>query len=214
MTIARRRSATLLAAVLLVSTACSSRTTTGTETMSSVGPASTVTTATSTATTSTATATPSRSVQPERSAPSMPTAVDPVLATVDRTSADAVAMAVVTAFNTADTTVDAGPNDAAAAAISLLTADYAAGIINTPPLRSPGAQWNTWTTQGVKLTATVAALPDDRPADTASTATRIYLVTQTPITGTGNTLPAVVTIAYVGLARTTAGWSVAQVEQR
>ena len=209
MTIARRRSATLLAAVLLVSTACSSRTTTGTETMSSVGPASTVTTATSTAT-----ATPSRSVQPERSAPSMPTAVDPVLATVDRTSADAVAMAVVTAFNTADTTVDAGPNDAAAAAISLLTADYAAGIVNTPPLRSPGAQWNTWTTQGVKLTATVAALPDDRPADTASTATRIYLVTQAPTLRSGTTQPAVVTIAYVGLARTNAGWSVAQVEQR
>ncbi len=207
----RRRAATLFAAVLLVSTGCSSRTPSAT----TLSPASPAATAPGTATAlGTATATPSRTVQPERSAPVVPSSVAPALAKVDRGSVDAVAMAVVTAFNTADTTTDTGPNDAAARTISLLTADYAAAIVNTPPLRSPGAQWNTWTTQGVKLTATVAALPDDRPADTTSTATRIYLVTQTPTPRTGATLAPVVTVAYVGLRRDTTGWAVAQVEQR
>ncbi|UZJ26881.1 hypothetical protein RHODO2019_17960 (plasmid) [Rhodococcus antarcticus] len=156
----------------------------------------------------------SRSVQPERSAPPVPTAVDPALAGVDRSSIDAVATAVVTAFTTANTATDTGPNDAAARTISLLTADYAAAIITTPPLRSPGARWNTWSAQGVRLTATVEPLADDRPADTTSTATRIYLVTQTPTTRTGQVLDPVVTVAYMGLRRDTSGWAVAQVEQR
>jgi hypothetical protein len=199
----------LLAVTAAVATGCSSAQlsasegTTATTSASPTGPSTMV-----------GPPTASRSVEPERSAPSVPSSVDPALAGVDRTNIDAVAIAVVTAFNTADTTTDTGPNDAAARTISLLTADYAAAIVNTPPLRSPGAQWNTWTTQGVKLIATVAALPDDRPTDTTSTATRIYLVTQTPTARTGATLAPVVTVAYVGLRRDTTGWAVAQVEQR
>jgi hypothetical protein len=209
MTTPRHRAAALLAAVVLVSTGCSSRTPTATAT--TLGLASSGATAPGTAT---VTATPSRTVQPERSAPSVPSSVAPALALVDRSSIDAVATTVVAAFNTADTATDTGPNDAAARTISLLTADYAAAVINTPPQRSPGAQWNTWTTQGVHLAATVKPLPDDRPADTTSTATRIYLVTQTPTTATGQVLAPVVTVAYVGLRKDTAGWAVAQVEQR
>jgi hypothetical protein len=153
-------------------------------------------------------------VQPERRAPVVPTGVDPATAGVDRTSIDTVATAVVTALNTADTRTDTGPNDAAARTVGLLTADYAAAVVTTPPLRSAGARWTTWTTQGVQLTATVEALPDDRPADTATTATRLYLVTQTPTTATGQVLDAVVTVAYIGLRRVAAGWAVAQVAQR
>ena len=209
----RPQLAAILAAVLLAGTACASTdAATTTDSAAVSGGASTTTTTAAPAATAQQSA--SRTVQPERSTPVAPTAIPPALAQVDRSSIDAVATAVVTAFSTADTTVDAGPNDAAARTVSLLTADYAAAVLNTPPLRSPGAQWNTWTTQGVHLTATVAALPDDRPADTASTTTRIYLVTQTPTTRTGQVLSPVVTVAYVGLRRDTAGWAVAQVEQR
>ena len=198
-----------LAVTAAVATGCSSAhlaASEGTTAPTSAGSAS--------ASVATGTPSASRSVEPERSAPSVPSAVTPALAQVDRTNIDAVATTVVTAFNTADTRTDSGPNDAAARTVSLLTADYAAGILNTPPLRSPGTQWNTWTSQGVRLTAKVEALPDDRPADTTSTATRIYLVTQTPTTAGGQVLAPVVTVAYVGLRRDTAGWAVAQVEQR
>jgi hypothetical protein len=202
------RAALLATAVVLVATGCSSAQTTA------AGSTETTPTGSSAAAPSAASTVTSRSVQPERSAPPVPTGVDPALAGVDRSSIDAVATAVVTAFTTANTATDTGPNDAAARTISLLTADYAAAIITTPPLRSPGARWNTWSAQGVRLTATVKALADDRPADTTSTATRIYLVTQTPTTAAGQVLDAVVTVAYVALRRDTSGWAVAQVEQR
>jgi hypothetical protein len=198
-----------LTAAVLVATGCSSLQTTGsasTGASTSVSPTSTSAAA--------GTPTASRSSEPERSAPPVPTGVDPALAGVDRSSIDAVATAVVTAFTTANTATDTGPNNSVARTISLLTADYAAAIITTPPLRSPGARWNTWSAQGVRLTATVTPLADDRPVDTTSTATRIYLVTQTPTTRTGQVLDAVVTVAYVALRRDTSGWAVAQVEQR
>jgi hypothetical protein len=202
------RAALLATAVVLVATGCSSAQTTA------AGSTETTPTGSSAAAPSAASTVTSRSVQPERSAPPVPTGVDPALAGVDRSSIDAVATAVVTAFTTANTATDTGPNDAAARTISLLTADYAAAVITTPPLRSPGARWNTWTAQGVRLTATVKPLADDRPADTTTTATRIYLVTQTPTTAAGQVLDAVVTVAYVALRRDTSGWAVAQVEQR
>ena len=198
-----------LAVTAAVATGCSSA-----QPAASESPAAATSASSAGPFTAVGTPTASRSVEPERFAPSVPSAVDPALAGVDRTNIDAVASTVVTAFNTADTATDTGPNDAAARTVRLLTADYAAGIINTPPLRSPGAQWNTWTSQGVRLTAKVEALPDDRPADTTSTATRIYLVTQTPTTSGGRALDPVVTVAYVGLRRDTSGWAVAQVEQR
>lgn len=199
-----------LAAVMVAATACAS---TGAATPAARPPSFTTASAPAAAS-STAPQSASRTVQPERSTPTAATAVPPALARVDRGSIDAVATAVVTAFNTADTTTDSGPNDTAARTVSLLTADYAAGIVNTPPLRSPGAQWNSWAAQGVRLGATVKTLPDDRPVDTTTTATRIYLVTQTPTTRTGQVLAPVVTVAYVGLRRGTSGWAVAQVEQR
>lgn len=137
-----------------------------------------------------------------------------IAAGVDRTNPAAVATAVLTAFFTADTTVDAGPNDAAARASALLSPSYAATILASPPVIGAGAQWDGWSARGVRLSAEVTPLPDDRPADTATTAFRIDLVTQTPTTAAGQALLPVVVVAYVALQSTPAGWAVATIDQR
>lgn len=149
-----------------------------------------------------------------RPAPSTPAAGQGPEAGVDRSDPDAVTTAVLTTFYTADTTVDAGPNDAAARAVGLLTDDYATAIMTTPPVRGPGAQWTDWAARGVTLAPVLEALPDDRPDDSTDAAYRIYLITQTPTTGDGQALAPVVTVAYVQLLATPAGWAVARVDQR
>ncbi len=150
---------------------------------------------------------------PQRVAPTTATG-EGIAAGVDRTSADAVATAVLTVFFTADTTVDEGPNAAAARASALLTPAYAATIMGSPPVIGAGAQWQGWAARGVQLSAEVTGLPDDRPADTATTAFRIDLVTQTPTTASGQALAPVVVVAYVALQATHAGWAVANIDQR
>ncbi len=150
---------------------------------------------------------------PERTAPGTAAGAS-IAAGVDRTNPDAVTAAVLSTFFTADTTIDQGPHDAAARAVALLTPDYAAAILGTPPVRGPGAQWNGWAARGVRLVPTLQALPDDRPADSAATAYRIDLVTQTPTTTDGQALAPVVTVAYVQLHATGSGWAVATIDQR
>ena len=150
---------------------------------------------------------------PERVAPTT-AAGHGIAAGVNRADPDAVTTAVLTTFFTADTTTDQGPNDAAARAAALLTPAYAAAIVTTPPVRGPGAQWSDWAARGVRLTPALKPLPDDRPADSTTAAYRIYLITQTPTTQAGQALAPVVVVAYVQLLATTAGWAVANVDQR
>jgi hypothetical protein len=150
---------------------------------------------------------------PERNAPTTAPGQG-IAAGVNRTNPDAVTAAVLTTFFTADTTADHGPNDAAARATALLTPDYAAAILGTPPVRGPGAQWSAWAARGVRLVPVLEALPDDRPSDSTTAAYRIYLITQTPTTTDGQALAPVVTVAYVQLLTTDSGWAVANVDQR
>lgn len=152
-------------------------------------------------------------VTPKRTAPGTAAGAS-IAAGVDRANPDAVTAAVLSTFFTADTTIDQGPHDAAARAVALLTPDYAAAILGTPPVRGPGAQWDGWAARGVRLVPTLQALPDDRPADSAATAYRIDLVTQTPTTTDGQALAPVVTVAYVQLHATGSGWAVATIDQR
>lgn len=137
-----------------------------------------------------------------------------IAAGVNRADPDAVSAAVLTTFFTADTTTDQSPNAAAARAVALLTPAYATAVVSSPPVRGPGAQWSDWATRGVRLVPTLQPLPDDRPADSATTAYRIYLVTQTPTTANGQALAPVVVVAYVQLLATASGWAVANVDQR
>lgn len=149
---------------------------------------------------------------PQRTAPS--TGVGEGIAVgVDRSDADAVTEAVLGTVFTADTTADQGPNDAAVRAVGLLTPEFAAAVVGTPPVRGPGAQWLGWAARGVRLTPDLQVLPDDRPDDTATEAYRIYLVTQTP-TSDGQDLAPVVVVAYVQLVATASGWAVANIDQR
>lgn len=150
---------------------------------------------------------------PERTAPTSG-AGQGIGVGVDRSDPDAVTEAVLTTVFTSDTTADQGPNDAAARAVGLLTPQFSAAVVGTPPVRGPGAQWLDWAARGVRLTPTLQALPDDRPDDTATAAYRIYLVTQTPITSDGQDLAPVVVVAYVQLLTTTSGWAVANIDQR
>ena len=96
--------------------------------------------------------------------------------------ADAAADAVAQTMWAADTRTDATPAAAAARAVQWMTPAYAA--IATEPLPGGGgAEWLELTQHQGHIVADVIGADDaipDRPADTATTATRARVITLTP----------------------------------
>lgn len=158
---------------------------------------------------------PATSVPPPQAARPAPSSTsDPTTPAVRRSSIEAVARWVVETMYSANTSVDPGPNAAARRAVPLLTTEFAEGVLNSPPLRAPGAQWNTWAARKVRLEPKIRAITDDRPTDSAKQAYRIYEVTQIPKAADCATLAPVVVTVYVLLRKGADGWAVQSVDER
>lgn len=132
-----------------------------------------------------------------------------------RTSPDpgVVAVAGLIVAYSADTATDTSPLDAQRCALPWFGGGYAAAIGAADPPTGPGAAWTTWAAHHARLIVQIATAADDHPADTATTADRQYLLTQTP-TAPGWTAPPVTVAVYVGLTRTPDGrWQIIELDQ-
>lgn len=108
----------------------------------------------------------------------------PVPGAVDQRSASAVALGGAAAAASADTTIDGQPNSTVvrAAQAGWFTPAYARANIEAGVLPGPaGVQWNTWAKHHAFARVQVGLGGDDHPADTAESAVRQVIVTQTPI---------------------------------
>lgn len=143
-----------------------------------------------------------------------PAAGLPGTATLTSPDPGVVAVAALTVAYSADTVTDASPLDAQRRALPWFGGGYAAALrAANDAAAGPGAAWNSWSTHHAHLVVHIAAAADDHPADTATTADRQYLLTQTP-TAPAWTGPAVSVAVYVGLTRTPgARWQVTELDQ-
>ena len=143
-----------------------------------------------------------------------PNAGLPGTATLTSPDPGVVAVAALTVAYSADTVTDTSPLDAQRRALPWFGGGYTAALrAANDAAAGPGAAWNSWSAHRAHLAVHVAAAADDRPADTATTADRQYLLTQTP-TGPGWTGPVVSIAVYVGLTRTPGGrWQVTELDQ-
>ena len=143
-----------------------------------------------------------------------PTVALPQAATLTSPDPGVVAVAALTVAYSADTVTDASPLDAQRRALPWFGGGYAAALrAANDAAAGPGAAWNSWSAHRAQLVVHVAAAADDHPADTATTADRQYLLTQTP-TAPGWIGPAVSVAVYVGLTRTPGGrWQVTELDQ-
>ncbi|MFC9982686.1 hypothetical protein [Gordonia sp. NPDC127522] len=105
----------------------------------------------------------------------------PAGVSVDRSSADSVALAATRIWYGWDTTRDRSPYDAALRAAPLMAEECRTRLTATPPTGSPGNYW----TQLALVHATAQLGPgdvrfgfEDRPPDTDARAVRIVTVTQ------------------------------------
>ncbi|MBY6412869.1 hypothetical protein HQ346_14375 [Rhodococcus sp. BP-252] len=152
---------------------------------------------------------PPEGSDPIRSPATAASALPPAAGDVDRGDPDSVAAAALTIWFTWDTSVDAGPNDAAARTAPLLTDTYARDITATTAQSSPGAQWLSWAAHSAVLTPSLLVDDEPTPPQTDEVAYRAYRVTQT-IDGT----PAHESIAAVVLRRGEAGWEVSRIQDK
>ncbi|MFI9507353.1 hypothetical protein [Nocardia sp. NPDC052566] len=133
------------------------------------------------------------------------------LATVDTSSADAVALAVATTAYTLQPGLDSDPNDGMKRASALLDQRLTNALNAYRPASSAGAEWSTWTRQHAYITATAALSTQTRPPD-GHTALRYLTITQTVhLNRQITTKPAI--IVLITLARTPAGWRVTHLTQ-
>lgn len=105
----------------------------------------------------------------------------PAGVSVDRASADSVALAAVRIWYGWDTTRDTSPYDAALRAGPLMSPGCRARLTATPPTGSPGNYWTQLALVHAKARlggGDVRFGFEDRPRDTASSAVRIVTVTQ------------------------------------
>lgn len=144
-----------------------------------------------------------------------PAARLPGAATLTSPDPGVVAVATLTVAYSADTVTDTSPLAAQRRALPWFGGGYAAALrAANDAAAGPGAAWNSWSTHRAQLVVHVAAAADDHPADTATTADRQYLLTQTP-TAPGWTGPAVSVAVYVRLTRTPGGrWQVTELDQQ
>lgn len=133
---------------------------------------------------------------------------------VDRQDPDAVARAALTTLSTHDTAVDHGIGDAARRALPWLSGDFARDVLAAPPVAPPGATWSSWARHRAVVTSSLTTSHDDRPADTATTAYRQYIVERRPRGRDGWRGAPTRSVLFVRLSRTTVGWAVDQVLPR
>jgi hypothetical protein len=102
---------------------------------------------------------------------------------VDQESIDAVALDGARALASADTSVDPRPQHTAvrAAQAGWLTPAYAREQLHASLVAAPGAEWNVWTRHRAYLLVSSRLSGDDHPADTATVAARVVLLTEQPI---------------------------------
>jgi hypothetical protein len=105
--------------------------------------------------------------------------VDP--ATVNQHDANAVGQAALTDMYRHDTLIDTSPTDALRRSDPWLSTRYQAALAAAQP-HGAGTTWTSWATHNAYTQVTVTLEHDyGQPADTATTASRVYAVTTTPI---------------------------------
>lgn len=143
------------------------------------------------------------------SPPPLPTRAGPAPQAEDVDEPGRVAVAVLTAIHTSDTTTDRSARDAYTRALPLLSGQVAADVRTSANPTGPGADWTRWTAHRAHTVVTVTASSDSGgPPDTPSAAYRQYAVTVTPV-GRDHWQDVPVTyVAFTTLAREPAGWRV------
>jgi hypothetical protein len=104
----------------------------------------------------------------------------PAPAAPGASEADAVALAVTTAWLSYDTRVDGRPNDTARRlALRFLTPALRRQVSGFVPTTGPGAQWEDWTRRHAHATVGSRLGHDDHPPDSAQVAYRQVVATVT-----------------------------------
>jgi hypothetical protein len=103
----------------------------------------------------------------------------PAPSSIDRSSADTVAVVGARAIASADTLEDHNPNQTAARAgrLGWLTPLFAHRVQSAVIVGSSGAQWARWTLHRAFVVATARLSGDDHPPDTRTTAARMVVLT-------------------------------------
>jgi hypothetical protein len=134
---------------------------------------------------------------------------------VDRSNATAVAVAMIDATFTSNTTTDTSQQDAIVRSAIWYTPPAAANLRSQAPPSSPGAEWIAWTAHHATTTVTTTLNHDSgAPSDTATASYRQFTVEVTPHGDAGWTSPPDQYTCFVSLARTTATgpWQVASLQ--
>ncbi|MGN2638489.1 hypothetical protein ACTD5D_21700 [Nocardia takedensis] len=144
----------------------------------------------------------------------VPATVLPVdLAGLHRGDPDATARAALRIWFDSNTNTDAGPNDAAARSAPLLTARLRAALTSTGSL-SPGARWLQRAARHASAAVRVDPSIEAVPPQTRLQAIRVYRVTQTWFTPTGELLDTTVFTVGIVLERNGNAWEVSDVQPR
>jgi hypothetical protein len=128
-------------------------------------------------------------------------------------SPDTVAAEALAVMFRWDTGRDSGPATATRRALAFLAPPMSSAVITSPPVASPGAQWNTWAAHHATLTPAITPGSDDRPPDTADQAYRQFEITQAVHSPDGWSAPPQHATAFVTLVHTAAGWKITDVRQ-
>lgn len=153
-------------------------------------------------------AAPTSSLPPAASLP-------PEAAGVDFTSPDAVARAALMVWFGWNTNTDTGPNDAAQRSTPLLTDRFADSITATSAASGPGGQWLEWAAERAVVTARVDPSTASVPEQTTTEAYRVFEITQTARTPTGDVVGTRQVGANVQLRNATGErWEVEKISER
>lgn len=131
--------------------------------------------------------------------------------TVDVSSPDAVAVAVVDTAYTMLPGVDESPNDALVRAAALLEQKLADAAHDFRPVTGAGTEWNSWASQHALVTASSIVGTQTRPPD-GDTALRYLSVTQTAQTP-NRLLARKALVLLVTMINTPDGWRVSRIDQ-
>lgn len=142
-----------------------------------------------------------------------PTASLPTVQTLqpDRGDPIKVGEALLTLIYTRNTVTEPGYSDSIRRAVPLMTPPLAADLTKPSPGVRPLPQWVRWTNQRARVEATVTVAADEHPADSDRQVSRVFLVTEQPITDTGQHLSEQTTASYVTMTKEGPQWSVSAV---
>lgn len=139
----------------------------------------------------------------------------PEAAGVDFTSADAVARAALAVWFGWNTNTDTGPGDAARRSTPLLTDRFAESLTATSAVSGPGGQWLEWAAERAAVTAQVDPSTASVPEQTPTEAYRVFEITQTARTPSGEVVGTRQVGANVQLRNATGDrWEVEKISER